>query len=89
MTIATFSLVGLCSYVAKVKVLTLYYCIIVVDLSRDSYIKSPAMPMPKEEMSLDKGNTITDSKVANQDMKIDILEDKNYQPESNTNSTAV
>ena len=76
-------------YVCIARVLTLYDCIIVVDFSRDSYIKSPAMPIPKEGMSPDRGNTITDSKVANQDMKIDILEDKNYQPESNTYSTAV
>ena len=47
------------------------------------------MPMSKEGKSPDRRGTITDSKVANQDMNIDMLEDKNYQPESHTDSTAI
>ena len=47
------------------------------------------MPLSKGRMSPDRGNTITDSNAVNQDIKTSILEDKNYQPESNTDSTAV
>ena len=47
------------------------------------------MPLSKGGMSPDRGNTITDSNIVNQDIKTSILEDKNYQPESSTDSTVV
>ena len=58
-------------------------------MSRYSFIKPPTMPLSKGGMSPDRGNTITDSNIVNQDIKTSILEDKNYQPESNTDSSVV
>ena len=45
--------------------------------------------MSKDGMSPDKGNIKSDSGVFAHDMKTDILEDKTYQPESNTDSSTL
>ena len=44
-------------------------------------------PMSKDGMSADKGTITSDSGVIAHDVKADILEDKAYQPESNTDSS--
>ena len=55
-----------------------------IEFSKDSFIKSAAIPMSKDGMSPDKKNTTCDSGTITYDVKTDILEDKCYQPESNT-----
>ena len=46
-------------------------------------------PMSKDWMSPDKENIKSDSGVSAHDMKTEILEDKTYQPESNTDSSTL
>ena len=55
-----------------------------IDLSRDSF----RSPVPKDEMPPDKGNSTSDSGVV-KDVKMNTIEGKNYQPESNADSSAL
>lgn len=62
-----------------------YLLLVAIDFSRDS---PAAMPMSKEGMSLDKGNSTSDSEVI-PNVKVITLEDKKHQPESNLDSTTL
>ena len=55
----------------------------------DSCIKSPTIPIPKDGISLDKGNLASDNGAISYNVKAKFLEDKNYQPGSNTDSTTL
>ena len=60
---------------------------ITIDISRDSFnLKSSSS---RDGMSPDKGNSTTDSGVITQDVKMNTLEGKKYQPESNVDATAL
>ena len=63
--------------------------LLAIDLSRNSFTKPAAIPMSKDGMSPDKGTTTSDSGVIAHDVKLTILEDNNYQPDSNADSSTV
>ena len=61
--------------------------LVATDFSRDSFnLKSPTF---KDQISPDKKNSTTDSGVGTQDMKVNTLEGKNYQPKSKVESSAL
>ena len=60
--------------------------------SNNSFTKPAGIltsPMSKDGTSPDKGNIKSDSGIFAHDMKTDILEDKTYRPESNTDSSTL
>lgn len=59
---------------------------LVIDVSRDSF-RTPSLQMSKDDKSSDKGNSTSDSGVVTQDVKMNTMEGKKYQPESNADST--
>ena len=59
-------------------------------MTGNSFTRPAAIPMPlmsKDGMSPDKGTTTSDSEIVAHDVKVNILEDKSYQPESNADSS--
>ena len=68
-----------------------YYGILsTIALSGNSFTKPAAIPMSsmsKDGMSPNKETTTSDSGIYAHDVKVNILEDKNYQPESNADSS--
>ena len=61
--------------------------LVAIDVSRDDLnLKSS---VAKDGVSADKGNSTTDSGVITQDVKMNTLEGKNYQPESKVDSSAL
>ena len=59
--------------------------LVAIDLSRDNFMKPTAIiPMSKDAKSPDKGNSTSDSGVVTPD---NIIKNKNYQPESNMDSS--
>ena len=54
--------------------------IVAVALSRDTFTKSTAIPVSKDDKSSDKGNSTSDSGVGT-------IKDKSYQPESYMDSS--
>ena len=62
--------------------------LVVTDVSRDSF-RTPSLPMSKDDKSPDKGNSTSDSGVVTQDVKMNTMEGKNHQPESNADSTTL
>ena len=63
--------------------------LLAIDFSGNSFTKPAAIPMSKDGMSPDKGTTTSDSGVIAHDVKLTILEDNNYQPESNAGSSTL
>ena len=59
-----------------------------IDISRDSF-RAPSLPLSKDDKSPDKGNSTSDSGVVTADVKMNTMEGKNYQPESNADSTTL
>ena len=57
--------------------------------SNNSFTKPAGILVSKDGMSSDKGTITSDSEFTAHDVKADILEDKAYQPESNTNSSTL
>ena len=69
------------------KILNHILMLVTIDFSRDDLnLKSP---VAKDGVSADKGNSTTDSGVITQDVKMNTLEGKNYQPESKVDSSAL
>ena len=61
--------------------------LVAIDFSRDDLnLKSS---VTKDGVLADKGNSTTDSGVITQDVKMNTLEGKNYQPESKVDSSAL
>ena len=61
--------------------------LVAIDVSRDDLnLKSS---VAKDGVLADKGNSTTDSGVITQDVKMNTLEGKNYQPESKVDSSAL
>ena len=48
-----------------------------------------SLPVSKDGKSSDKGNLSSDSGVVTQDVRLNTVEGKNYQPESNADSTTL
>ena len=65
-----------------------HFILVVIDVSRDSF-RTPSLPMSKDDKSSDKGNSTSDSGVVTQDVKMNTMEGKNYQPESNADATTL
>ena len=61
--------------------------LVAIDFSRDSFNLKP--PISKDQMSPDRKNSTTDSGVGTQDVKVNTLEGKNYQPKSKAESSAL
>ena len=60
---------------------------VAIGFSKDTF--NLRSPISKDGMSTDKGNSTTDSGVITQDVKMNTLEGKNCQPESNADSSAL
>ena len=54
--------------------------LVAIDLSRDNFVKSTAIPVSKDDKSPDKGNSTSDSGVVT-------IKDKSFQPESYVDSS--
>ena len=63
------------------------FLLFAIDFSGNSFTKPAAIPMSKDGMSPDKGTTTSDSGVIAHDVKLTILDDSYYQPESNADSS--
>ena len=65
------------------------FLLLAIDFSGNSFTKPVAIPMSKNGMSSDSGTLTSDSGVIAHDVKLTILDDNNYQPENNADSSTV
>lgn len=57
---------------------------VTIDFSRDGFVESATIPM---SMSLDKGKLTSDGGVVTPNQRLATIDGKNYQSESNTDSS--
>ena len=62
--------------------------LVALDFSRDTFIRSPSTPLSKDTEKAN-ANSSSDSGVVTQDVKMNTMEGKKYQPENNADSSTL